>query len=70
MGEVWKLNSSPTDIRTLVSCYSTQKGSQVIMQTALIQLPESLENTENKEYMTFQNTEILDTEVNTSITNY
>lgn len=33
------------------------------MQTAIIQLPESIENTENKEYMTFQNTEILDTEV-------
>lgn len=63
LGEVWKLNSSPTDIRTLVSCYSTQKGSQVIMQTAIIQLPESVENTENKEYMTFQDTEILDTEV-------
>lgn len=38
------------------------------MQTALIQLPESLENTENKEYLTFENTEILDTEVSKSNT--
>lgn len=28
-GEVWKLNSSPYDTRSLVSCYSTQKGNQV-----------------------------------------
>lgn len=63
LGEVYKLNSSPYDTRMLVSVYSTQKGSQFVMQSALLQLPESLDNQENKEYLSFQSTEILDTEV-------
>lgn len=68
LGEIWKLNSSPYDTRMLVSCYSsTQKGSQVLMQSALIQLPESFENHENKEYLSFQTFEILDTEVSVQV---
>lgn len=63
MGEVWKLNSSPHDTRLLASCFSSQKASQITMQSALIRLPESLENAENKEYLSFENTEILNTEV-------
>lgn len=62
MGEVWKLNSSPHDPRQLVSTYSCQKGSQVVMQSALLRLPESLENAENKEYLSFESTDILDTQ--------
>ncbi|KAJ6642969.1 Protein disabled, partial [Pseudolycoriella hygida] len=62
LGEVWKLNSSPHDPRVLVSTYSCQKGSQVVMQSALLRLPESLENTENKEYLSFESTDILDTQ--------
>ncbi|XP_037045900.1 EARP-interacting protein homolog [Bradysia coprophila] len=62
LGEVWKLNSSPHDPRVIVSTYSCQKGSQVVMQSALLRLPESLENTENKEYLSFESTDILDTQ--------
>lgn len=32
------------------------------MQSALLRLPESLENTENKEYLSFESTDILDTQ--------
>lgn len=33
------------------------------MQSAIIEIPESLENPENKEYLSFQSSEVLDTEV-------
>lgn len=65
LGEVWKLNSSPYNSRQLVSCYSTQKGSQVVMQSAILTLPPDALETDatNKEYMSFESVEILDTEV-------
>lgn len=70
-GEVWKLNSSPHDTRLLVSSYNTQKGSQVIMQSAILELPESMENLENKEYLSFKSSEVLGTEVSvTTITEH
>lgn len=63
LGEIWKLNSSPYDPRILLSCFSSQKGSQVVTQTALLNLPEDLENkSENDEFNSFENVEVLQTE--------
>lgn len=58
LGEVWKLNSSPHDSKLLASCYSTQKGSQVSMQTALLKLPDVYD----ENHPEFEDTEILNTE--------
>lgn len=65
-GEVWRLNSSPFDPRTLVSVYSTQKGAQVLMQSAIVRLPAAAEldaasASSSKEYHPLASTEVLDT---------
>lgn len=65
---MWRLNSSPYDARTLVSVYSTQqKGAQVVMQSAILRLPDddalrsASESTSSMEYHQFADTEVLDT---------
>ncbi|XP_050074946.1 EARP-interacting protein homolog [Anopheles maculipalpis] len=62
-GEVWRLTASPHDPRSLASCYSMLKGgTQVVMETALITLPESLEPKDNEqEFLAFENVETLAT---------
>lgn len=67
MGEVWKLNSSPHDSRTLLSCFSTFKGTQLTTQTAILNIPESLDEQQNvSDFLQFDNIEILPTEVRRS----
>lgn len=63
LGEVWKMSSSPHDSRILSTCYSTQKGSQIVMQTALLKIPENYKETETgQEFLLFEDSEILNTE--------
>ncbi|XP_058463447.1 EARP-interacting protein homolog [Malaya genurostris] len=63
LGEVWKLNASPHNGQILASCYSILKGTQTIMQTALLRLPEHLNPVEgSQEFLQFANVEILNTE--------
>ncbi|XP_049290823.1 EARP-interacting protein homolog [Anopheles funestus] len=61
-GEVWRLTASAHDPRLLASCYSLLKGTQVVMETALLTLPESLEPKDGDlEFLTFQHVETLPT---------
>ncbi|XP_052860778.1 EARP-interacting protein homolog [Anopheles cruzii] len=64
LGEVWKLTASAHDPRLLASCYSVLKGgTQIVMQTALLRLPESLESKDpEQEFLTFASVEQLATE--------
>ncbi|XP_053685222.1 EARP-interacting protein homolog [Sabethes cyaneus] len=63
LGEVWKLNASPHDGRIIASCYSTLKGSQAVMQTALLKLPEEFTSGEDdQEFLKFADEEILKTD--------
>ncbi|XP_058833089.1 EARP-interacting protein homolog [Topomyia yanbarensis] len=63
LGEVWKLNASPHDAQILTSCYSILKGTQTIMQTALLKLPEELKPIEgSQEFLQFADVEVLKTE--------
>lgn len=63
-GEIWNLKSCPHDTNLLSSCYNTQKGSQVIMQTALLKLPEITVDEKNSQldFIQFATSEILETE--------
>lgn len=61
-GEIWKLNCSPHDVRTLLSCYSTVKSSQVVMRTAIHRLPDFSATNDNKELFNFETSEVLDTD--------
>uniref|UniRef100_A0A182UJ44 EIPR1-like beta-propeller domain-containing protein n=1 Tax=Anopheles melas TaxID=34690 RepID=A0A182UJ44_9DIPT len=63
-GEVWRLAASAHDPRLLASCYSLLKGTQVVMETALLTLPQSLEpkDGEEQEFLAFENVEKLATE--------
>ncbi|XP_055530566.1 EARP-interacting protein homolog [Wyeomyia smithii] len=63
LGEVWKLNASPHDHRIIASCYSILKGTQAVMQTALLRLPEQLTSGEDsQEFLKFADEEILQTD--------
>uniref|UniRef100_A0AAG5D7L5 EIPR1-like beta-propeller domain-containing protein n=1 Tax=Anopheles atroparvus TaxID=41427 RepID=A0AAG5D7L5_ANOAO len=63
LGEVWKLNASAHDPRLLASCYSFLKGTQIVMQAALLTLPESLELADGEqEFLAFAQVETLATE--------
>lgn len=62
-GEIWKLNSSPHDVSILSSCYNTQKGAQVIMQTALLKLSSHHNQSDNQhDFLSFESSEIIETE--------
>ena len=63
LGETWKLNSSPHDSKTLAIVYSNHKrGTEQLMQTAIIRIPESDPEDSSKEFLEFADVEILDTE--------
>ncbi|XP_055911425.1 EARP-interacting protein homolog [Eupeodes corollae] len=63
LGEVWKLNSSPHNARSLLSCYSFQKGAQVITHSAVLTIPENLDDNDlDSEFLPYDNVEILPTE--------
>lgn len=63
LGEIWKLNSSPHDPRTIISCFGTQKGAQVLTQSALLHLPETFDDKlDTQEFLSFEHVEILPTE--------
>uniref|UniRef100_A0A8D8D6U7 Protein TSSC1 n=2 Tax=Culex pipiens TaxID=7175 RepID=A0A8D8D6U7_CULPI len=62
LGEVWKLTASPHDGNVLASCFSTL-GSQGVMQTALLRLPDELTPPDDEaEFLQFADVEVLNTE--------
>ncbi|XP_055609272.1 EARP-interacting protein homolog [Uranotaenia lowii] len=63
LGEVWKLTASPHDGRVLASCFSVLKGTQAIMGTAVLRLPDCLDASESgDEFLQFADVEVLKTE--------
>uniref|UniRef100_A0A1L8DAV6 Putative wd repeat protein n=2 Tax=Nyssomyia neivai TaxID=330878 RepID=A0A1L8DAV6_9DIPT len=59
-GEVWKLNSSPHDANLLVSCCSSQRGSQVSMRAMFLRLPDDDAVPEDgQEFLSFKDAEEL-----------